>query len=590
MDPAPDARALLRMAARLNAKLALDDVLRAVCEELSSGFSVPIATVSLRDADGELLRSVASVGLSEADRERIAPFPVVEYARYLEQYGDVVYVADLQQLARPNPTLYRELDMRSVATAPLRRDGELMGQISITSQGAERPFGEEDAALLRGMADLTAQAIENARLFAENRAQLEALRALYTGAHSLSVERDPEMVARSVTATCVDTLGVKLAWIGLAEKDGRVRPFTHAPPDAKYPYEITVRWDDAETAQGPTGRAIRSRLPAHCTDLDADAAFAPWSSSARGAGLRSSLALPLVSRGAVIGALNLYSESIGFFSPSRIQFFTAFADLAAAALDFARSAGERRDIEKQLMFADRMASMGTLAAGVAHEINNPLAYVMTNLELAVARLRKAAADMTTIAALEDALTGASRMRDIVRDLKMFSRGDDENHGPVDMRRVVEFAVGIAAREIECRARLVRDLNDVPPVVGSESRLSQVFVNLLVNAAQSIAEGDTANNEVRVSLRAVADNTIAVEIRDTGCGIPRENLARVFDPFFTTKPVGVGTGLGLSICHGIVSDHGGEVTVESQPGRGTTFTVHLPTAPESIRTETTETTA
>jgi two-component system NtrC family sensor kinase len=142
---------------------------------------------------------------------------------------------------------------------------------------------------------------------------------------------------------------------------------------------------------------------------------------------------------------------------------------------------------------------------------------------------------------------------------------------------VHAAVKIAAHEIRRRARLVEELGDVPPVLGNASRLGQVFLNLLINAAQAIPEGHVEQNEIRITARQETPTHVVVEFRDTGCGIPPENLERIFDPFFTTKPVGEGTGLGLSLVHSILTALGGSITVQSQVDRGTTFRVSLPAA-------------
>jgi len=250
----------------------------------------------------------------------------------------------------------------------------------------------------------------------------------------------------------------------------------------------------------------------------------------------------------------------------------------------ARDISERRQLELQLQLADRMASVGTLAAGVAHEINNPLAYVLANLDFSLAELTHPTPDGGELKrALGEARDGAVRVREIVRDLKAFSRGRDEEQELLDVRRVLQAAVGMAQNEIRHRARLSIELLDVPPVLGSEHRLSQVFLNLLINAAQAIPEGSSDAHLVNVATSTAEDGRVAVEVTDTGAGIPEAVLPRVFDPFFTTKPVGVGTGLGLSIVHGIVAGMGGEIKVRSELGQGTIFTVLLPPAPAQAPT-------
>jgi PAS domain S-box-containing protein len=234
-------------------------------------------------------------------------------------------------------------------------------------------------------------------------------------------------------------------------------------------------------------------------------------------------------------------------------------------------------LQAQLIQADRLAALGTLAAGVGHEINNPLSYVLGNLDVALAM---ADANEELQEPLREARDGARRVAEIVKSLKMFTRGDDQEVRPIDIHQVIDAAIRMTDKELRHRARLVRELAPVAKVRGNESQLAQVFLNLLINAGQAIEAGNPEINEVRVTTAAVRGR-IVVTIEDTGCGIAPDDLPRVFDPFYTTKPIGTGTGLGLSICHGILSKMGGEITVMSELGRGSTFTISLPAVADTI---------
>ena len=244
---------------------------------------------------------------------------------------------------------------------------------------------------------------------------------------------------------------------------------------------------------------------------------------------------------------------------------------------------ERKILQERLLTADRMSSIGTLAAGVAHEINNPLTYILANMDFAAEELRQFAGASPSgrlnelIAVVGEAREGAERVRKIVRGLKTFSRSEGEQRLPQEIHRVLEVSINMTYNEIRHRARLVKDFGTVPMVEADESRLAQVFINLLVNAAQSIPAGRAELNEIRVTTRGDDHGHAVIEFRDTGCGVPPEIRKRLFDPFFTTKPIGVGTGLGLSICHGIVTALAGEIQVESEVGKGSTFRVILPSA-------------
>jgi len=237
--------------------------------------------------------------------------------------------------------------------------------------------------------------------------------------------------------------------------------------------------------------------------------------------------------------------------------------------------------QKQLVFADRMAAVGTLAAGVAHEINNPLTFVVANVDTALeeigAIIRGGPPDR--MKELEEMLVearqGVERVTAIVRALKTFSRIEEERLGAIDIIPVIDLAISMTLNEIRHRARLVREYGPLPLVDADGARLGQVFINLLVNAAHAFPAGNTDANEIRIATFTDADGRAVVEVRDTGAGIPAPLLGRVFDPFFTTKPIGLGTGLGLSISHSIVTGMGGEISAKSELGHGTVLRIALP---------------
>ncbi|MBL0216168.1 MAG: PAS domain-containing protein [Myxococcales bacterium] len=233
---------------------------------------------------------------------------------------------------------------------------------------------------------------------------------------------------------------------------------------------------------------------------------------------------------------------------------------------------EERTTETQLVFQDRLATVGTLAAGVAHEINNPLASVIANLEM----IERSLAHVTSLppqlaGQLRDAKEGADRVRTIVRDLMVFARADDLPRGAIELQGVIESSLRLANHDLKHRARVIWDLDPIPPVIGNQARLGQVFLNLFRNAAHAIPDGDPDRHHVRVSTR-LTGGRVVVEVTDTGSGIPPELRSRLFTPFVTSKRDGM--GLGLSISHRIIAELGGELSFTSEPGQGTTFTVSL----------------
>ncbi|MFU8804052.1 MAG: ATP-binding protein, partial [Bradymonadaceae bacterium] len=258
----------------------------------------------------------------------------------------------------------------------------------------------------------------------------------------------------------------------------------------------------------------------------------------------------------------------------------------------ARDVTERKELRTRIILSERMASLGTLAAGVAHEINNPLSFVTANLELAQQEVDALSSQIVQTCphleearqALAKAGEGADRVRLIVRDLKQFSRGDDETIRAVDIHEILEQTLTLAQNQVRHRARVVRRFNEVPRVKGNASRLGQVFLNLLVNAAQAIPEGMAPDNQIILETHVGADGFVIVRVSDSGVGIESHVLDRIFDPFFTTKAIGEGMGLGLPICHGIISSLGGDIHIQSTPGQGTQVTVCLqPAKAESATT-------
>jgi PAS domain S-box-containing protein len=243
-------------------------------------------------------------------------------------------------------------------------------------------------------------------------------------------------------------------------------------------------------------------------------------------------------------------------------------------------------LEHKLRAAERMSSLGEMAASIGHEINNPLAYSLLNLDLLSDKLGVEFGAREQIPVqlsehLRKSVDGLDRVRDIVKGLKSFSRQDESSVEPLDVCEPLRAAIEFTSNELRHRAGVTVDFKDVPRVVANAGRLTQVFTNLLVNAAQALDAGKANENTIHVSVSKGEYDEVYVDIRDSGCGIPPDRLARVFEPFFTLKPVGVGTGLGLSICHGIISSFGGRIEIESEVGRGTRVRVALPATNKTV---------
>ena len=250
----------------------------------------------------------------------------------------------------------------------------------------------------------------------------------------------------------------------------------------------------------------------------------------------------------------------------------------------ARDTTDERRSQVDLMVADRMMSIGALAAGVAHDINNPLSYVLGNLDFvrdelgALLREDRASEAAEVMQALDEAKEGADRVRRIVSDLRAFARADAGSVRALDPRRVVESAVNMAFSEIRHRARLEKDLQAVPPVRGNEARLGQLFLNLLLNAVEAVRGEDKAHSLIRVSTWTES-GWACVGVEDNGPGLSPERVGQLFDPAFPAGPRGLRRGLGLAMARAVVTELGGSLDVEPRDEGGSRFVARLPADPD-----------
>ncbi len=267
-----------------------------------------------------------------------------------------------------------------------------------------------------------------------------------------------------------------------------------------------------------------------------------------------------------------------------ITAFQARLDQKPVTISVVRDLSRRRELQANMMELDRMVAVGTLAAGVAHEINNPLAFIHSNVEFLVRRISSEKdGELVYFDGLDrdevkgtflDVLEGSRRVRDIVSDLRAFSTSENSALVPVDLEQILESAIKMASNQIRQRARLTLDFEDLPTIRCNESGLAQIFLNLLINASQAIPAGAPNDNEICVTTREF-DDVVVVEIIDTGEGIAADRIDRIFDPFVSSKTQDEGMGLGLSICRNQIRDLGGRIEVESTPGEGSTFRVVIP---------------
>jgi len=351
---------------------------------------------------------------------------------------------------------------------------------------------------------------------------------------------------------------------------------------------------DLTATRVQSGRALEEAL----NDRQWDIAFCDWAMpqfsalDALDCFSRLGIDIPFIIVSGTVGedvaVAGMRAGAHDFFSKGKL---TLLVPAIERELREARMRRERTEFEQQLMVSERMASVGLLAAGVAHEINNPLASLLGNLSLAlpalssIVQVSEEPADLTGVLDhISAAHEAAERIRDVVSDLKLFARGEDDSRSAVDVEKVLKTTLRMAENETRHRCTIITEFGAVPPVAANESRLGQVFLNLIVNAAQSIDEGHAADNNIIVKTLVAPEDRVMVLIRDTGSGMSFEATQDLFVPFYTTKPRGVGTGIGLTICHRIVSSFDGTIAVESTEGIGTEFRVYLPVAGSDPVTE------
>jgi PAS domain S-box-containing protein len=461
---------------------------------------------------------IRSLGGEECDpRCRVAPCGGPDGALHARAFesGQVIVDNDVPPPDRPTDG---HVPIDNVLIAPMLLDGEVLGLLKVANK--EGGFSRQDQRVAGGFAELAAIALSNGRM----------LEALQTSEARLQqfFDHAPE-------------------YCYLVGLDGRITDVNRATLEG-----LGYRREEL------VGNPVGSLYAPECQEQRGQVRLR----TSQGEGVRNEEILVLAHDGTRRKVL-LSSAAI-HDSKGRIISFVGIQ----------RDVTELRRIEASLAQSDRLASMGLLAAGVAHEINNPLSYVLLNLEALTEELPDLVGGEEPALLASEAAQGARRIREIVRGLGSFSRVEQTEARPLDLHLSLRSALEMARNEIGHRARLVEDLTEVPAVRASEGRLSQVFLNLLINAAQAIPGGSADENEIRVTTRLEQGQAV-IEIQDSGNGIPPEHLPHLFEPFYTTKEVGVGSGLGLAISQGIIADLGGTIEVESTVWVGSTFRVRLP---------------
>ena len=516
---------------------ALDEVLAACFD--AGGIST--GALYLFENGGAVRTRAFGVGNTWSSEALQSFFGDIDQLKSLLADGSVVNLSGHAELAQASAAL-SGAGIQSALAVPVSYKDQLLGALFLASKTT--PLDDEDRmAFATGVASQIAQAVALLRTFSAKAASERAAQETATTLRAMM-----DSLADGVIVA--DSSGKFLYWNAVAEKLVRMGPVDTAPEQwsSQYGLFLADRVTPYPTEQMPLVRAIRGER------VESAEMFVRREDGSQGTWLSINAAPLIDAEGQRRGGVSIL-----------------------------RDVTAERAAQEQLMVSDRMASVGMLAAGVAHEINNPLAVVVGSLELGLQdadEILERFGDVELVrelrSDLEAARDAAERVRQITGDLRIFSRSEEDKSTSVDVRRVLESSVSMAQNEIRHRAKLVTNFGEVRRVEANESRLGQVFLNLVVNAAQAIPEGRVDENEIRITTREISDRVV-VEVRDTGAGIPPEVLSQLFTPFVTTKPAGIGTGLGLAICQRIVTSYGGQIEVETEVGTGTVFRVLLPAA-------------
>jgi two-component system NtrC family sensor kinase len=515
-------RALLRLSQDLNADLDLGRMTERLLDGMGTALGLGAQAVLLPDADGAFSVFRARGMSEEAVRHRLQPDGAI-VQRLLR--GN-------QVLADASPDVVvenRALDL--TCYLPCRVRGELIAILGVGHKDGLNPLNSEELELLQALAAQAATAFMNGRLFSSLREKADELQQLTEYSENILESMDSGVL--------------------VLDLDGRVS-----------------RWNRAmEALDGREREAVLGR--------SLDEVFPPAFLEA----LRGSLVLGREEEIASIYKLHLSAQDgRGLIVNVSIAPFQIGSGERRGTVLILNDISARLQLEEQLQHTEKMASIGLLAAGVAHEVNTPLAGISSYTQL----LRQQTGDDDPRSALLDKIEKQSfRAARIIQSLLNFSRSGRGEAERLDLDKLLTDVLSLVEHQLAAsKIKVRRELSgDLPGIRADENQLQQVFFNLVLNARDAMPSGGWLTVRTRVE-----DDAVVAEIADTGVGIQREHIKRIYDPFFTTKGIGRGTGLGLSISYGIVQEHGGAISVESAPGQGTTFRVTLPVRQEQRRAE------
>jgi two-component system sensor histidine kinase HydH len=534
----------------------LHDLFEEILGEAVDLTGASTAGVWLFDSEAESLSVAAAIGGDDAprvgSRVRLGE-GIVGRAAFRREAVLAPESPDGDPAGTPSPPLGWKL------AVPLATRDRVLGAIEV-GRGGEAPFGSETIRLLQMLARRCVDAIAYARLYAEVRQRNEELSALVAASRELASSLELSEVLERVASQVRRTLGAKVVSI-LLERDGRLELAAADGAPAAYLLRGALPIDGSIA-----GKVLQTGVPAVIADVRSDPQFRSASLAVQ-EGLCGFACVPLRSRRRTLGVLNVYSGEPRTFGPSEITVLSLLAQQSAAAIENASLYREALEAGERLRESEKLAALGRLSAGLAHEIKNPLNTIAV---LLYAMIEQAAGDTRALADLRVIESEIRRLSLLVDQFLDFARPRPPEFGRQDVNEIVEETL-LLVRPQATRENVRIDRSPVEPIApvwADGTQLKQVFLNLALNALQAMSGGGT----LAVSVRR-RNGGVAVEFADTGPGIPPEIRERLFEPFFTTRRGG--HGLGLAISHRIVESHSGKLILESEPGKGTRAIVWLP---------------
>ena len=420
--------------------------------------------------------------------------------------------------------------------------------------------------------------IEEVEKETENLRKISALNAI---AATVSQSLKLEEILNTSLEKVREVMRVEAGAIALVDEKSRKLAFN---AHLGFQEELMRKANSLKVGQGLTGRAAESGKPVLAEELSQEAGLSEFETGMRESGFCSLACIPLRSKEKVLGVMDIASQRVRHFSPQDVELLTSIGNQIGVAIhnarlyqDLDKAYKDLKATKAQLFQTAKLSAIGELAAGIAHEIRNPLTTIIGDAQLLMADMKPGDPGYESLKAIERSGYRASK---VIRNLLSFSRQEEYEFADVDINESINNALGLIAYQIErSRISIIKDLADKLPVVwGSAHHLEEVWINLLINARDAIPAKQAG--EIRIVSRLdESGKAVQVLISDNGCGIPKAHMDRVFDPFFTTKEVDKGTGLGLYITYNIVTRHNGTIEIDSEEGKGTTVIVTLPTKNE-----------